>query len=355
MEATTIRLYGEMGRIFGRVHRFWLDTNTPAEAVRALKANIPKIEAYLMNAKDRGIGFAVFRGKRNLSQEELRSHGVDDIRIAPILMGSKSSGIFSIILGAVLIIVGIVLDAFSFGTAGNEFIIAGIGIVAGGIVQMLTPTPKGLNQNQAAANTPNYAFSGPVNTQAQGNPVPALWGELICGSAVVSAGISTSYNVVATQGVTDPSLGGMGGGGCVVIDSIIPGYQSALDVNVGDQLDLVRDASFTTFKGRVSYAQIKVQPCVRIRTESGIELDCSTTAPILCADETCKLAPDLLGAEIPVMDFGDRRIEKVVSVEEIGQREVMHITCENGIFLAGKVRGRYVGHHNKAAIETSIE
>jgi len=29
----TIRLYGKMGAMFGRVHHFALDTNTPAEAV----------------------------------------------------------------------------------------------------------------------------------------------------------------------------------------------------------------------------------------------------------------------------------------------------------------------------------
>lgn len=33
---TTIRLYGKMGAMFGRVHRVKLDTNTPAEAVRYL-------------------------------------------------------------------------------------------------------------------------------------------------------------------------------------------------------------------------------------------------------------------------------------------------------------------------------
>lgn len=29
----TVRLYGTMGTLFGRVHRFALDTNTPSEAV----------------------------------------------------------------------------------------------------------------------------------------------------------------------------------------------------------------------------------------------------------------------------------------------------------------------------------
>lgn len=49
---TTIRLYGKMGAMFGRVHRAHLDTNTPAEAVRYLCSQFPAAKAYLMGAKD---------------------------------------------------------------------------------------------------------------------------------------------------------------------------------------------------------------------------------------------------------------------------------------------------------------
>jgi predicted phage tail protein len=59
----TIRLYGKMGTLFGRVHRFALDTNTSAEAVQALCYQIKGFRAYLTNAKDHGTGFAVFAGK----------------------------------------------------------------------------------------------------------------------------------------------------------------------------------------------------------------------------------------------------------------------------------------------------
>lgn len=66
---TTIRLYGKLGAMFGRVHRVHLDTNTPAEAVRYLCSQFPKAKAYLMGAKDQGVGFAVFRGKENIDAE----------------------------------------------------------------------------------------------------------------------------------------------------------------------------------------------------------------------------------------------------------------------------------------------
>lgn len=40
-------------------------------------------------------------------------------------------------------------------------------------------------------NKPSYAFGGPVNTTAQGNPVPIGYGQREIGGAVISAGIYT--------------------------------------------------------------------------------------------------------------------------------------------------------------------
>lgn len=355
MTMTTVRLYGEAGRRFGRVHQVNLDSGSASEAIQYLKANFRGVEAYFMQAKDRGVGFAVFYGKQNINEKELTvPSGAKEIRIAPILMGSKQGGIFQIILGVVLVVVGIIGEspfgqAFGGGVWGSYALEAGIAMLAGGIVQMLTPTPKGLNTNQAAANTPNYAFSGPVNTQAQGNPVPVLYGELIVGSAVISAGIFTDNQVVSSQPATSVANGGMGGG-CVAVDAVLPGFKCAADVAVGDELETISVVGFERVRRRVTYAQRKMQPCVRIRTTSGIELDCSTTAPILCADNICRLAPTLLGQLIPVSDFGETRIEMVIEVSQIGDREVMHITCDESVFLAGNVAGRYVGHHNMKAI-----
>lgn len=49
----------------------------------------------MVGAKDRGIGYVVFVGGRSIGADELRHPvGNDDIRIAPIVMGSKSGGMF---------------------------------------------------------------------------------------------------------------------------------------------------------------------------------------------------------------------------------------------------------------------
>jgi hypothetical protein len=96
----------------------------------------------------------------------------------------------------------------------------------------------------------------------------------------------------------------------------------------------------------VTYAETKPMPCVRIRTESGIELECSTTAPIADSRGKQILAPNLMGVDILVMDNDEPRVEFVVAIEDIGNRLVRHITCGNKFFLAGKERGRYILHHN---------
>ena len=91
--------------------------------------------------------------------------------------------------------------------------------------------------------------------------------------------------------------------------------------------------------------------CVKITTESGIELECSITAPI--ADEFGNKveAPDLLGIRIPVYDQGKFRLELVVAIKDIGVKEIIHITCGNKFFLAGKEKGRYLFHHNLKPFE----
>jgi predicted phage tail protein len=62
----------------------------------------------------------------------------------------------------------------------------------------LTPTPTiaQSNTNSGTLETQldpqkSYSFSGVQNTSRQGVPVPIIYGETICGSVVISAGIDT--------------------------------------------------------------------------------------------------------------------------------------------------------------------
>lgn len=180
---TTIKLYGAL-RQFGR--EFRLSVRSPAEAIKALCIQIPGFERFLSNAKSRGLEFAVFRGSKNIEEKELGYHGTGEIRIAPVIVGSKRGGILQTIVGAVMIVAGIFLLATPFGA---PLIAAGIGLVAGGVIQMLSPQAKGLKTSAAPENTPGYAFGSAKNTTASGNPVPLCIGERRWGGAIISAAI----------------------------------------------------------------------------------------------------------------------------------------------------------------------
>jgi len=193
----TIRLYSHLGARFGR--EFRLAVASPAEAVRALCALIPGFEKELITSKNRGIGYAVFVGRRNLNQEQLDiPAGGEDIRIAPVLMGAKRGGLFNILLGAALVVVAPYAAGAWASTFGISMTAVGIGstltsigyaLALGGVAQLLTSNQKSVSTSDGPDNGASYNFNGPVNTTAQGNPVPVHYGRLIIGGATISAGI----------------------------------------------------------------------------------------------------------------------------------------------------------------------
>ncbi|CDH31138.1 tail assembly protein [Xenorhabdus bovienii] len=180
----TIRLSGVLIPQFGREYK--LAVSSPIEAIRALSVLIDGFEKFLLTAKERGLTFAVFIGKRNISRDELELSGEGDIRIVPVIIGSKKAGIFQTILGAVMVVAGAFLWATPYGV---PLVMSGVSMMLGGVVQMLSPMPGGLARREDPDNKPSYAFGGPVNSIAQGNPVPIGYGKRRIGGAIISAGI----------------------------------------------------------------------------------------------------------------------------------------------------------------------
>ncbi|MDE9484252.1 tail assembly protein [Xenorhabdus bovienii] len=180
----TIRLSGVLIPQFGREYK--LAVSSPIEAIRALSVIIDGFEKFLLTAKERGLTFAVFIGKRNISRDELELSGEGDIRIVPVIIGSKKAGIFQTILGAVMVVAGVFAWATPYGV---PLVMSGASMMLGGVVQMLSPMPGGLVRREDPDNKPSYAFGGPVNSIAQGNPVPIGYGKRRIGGAIISAGI----------------------------------------------------------------------------------------------------------------------------------------------------------------------
>lgn len=193
----TIRLYSHLGSMFGR--EFRLAVASPAEAVRALCAIVPGFEKELITSKNRGIGYAVFIGKRNVGKEQLHDPAGDEaIRIAPVLLGAKRGGLLNILLGAALVVIAPYAAGAWASTFGISMTAVGVGstltsigyaLALGGVAQLISPNQKGLSTSDGPDNGASYNFNGAVNTTAQGGPVPVHYGRLIIGGATVSAGV----------------------------------------------------------------------------------------------------------------------------------------------------------------------
>jgi predicted phage tail protein len=183
---TTIKLSGSLASKFGRVHRRFLDSGQAWEAFKALKATLEGFKEEIQRLDRLGMRFAIFRNGRNVAEKDFGLGGATEIRIVPLIHGSKRGGLLQTIVGAVLIVAGAFLSATPFGA---PLIGAGIGLAAGGVIQMLSPQASGLRTSAGADNQPSYAFGSAKNTTASGNPVPICIGERRWGGAIISASI----------------------------------------------------------------------------------------------------------------------------------------------------------------------
>jgi len=221
-------LRGELGKQFGRIHEF--DLNTPAEAIRALCANFEGFQQALIGSAERGIGYMVQVGKDVIRPEEEMHNPTgqfEEISITPVLVGAGGAG-GQIALGIGLVALSFLLPGaglfgatsiFGVSAAQGGAILAGLGtavsavgasLILSGTAQLLSPQPADLPgitgtgagggrqssfdpaKNEPADNQTSYIYNGAVNVTAQGNPVPICYGRMRVGSVVVTAGISTA-------------------------------------------------------------------------------------------------------------------------------------------------------------------
>ena len=181
----TIKLYGVLGKKFGK--EFHLAVESTREAVKALSVQVPGFEQFMLTAHEQGLAFAVFQDDENISEDQIDFEtGAKVIKIVPKVIGAGGNGVLQTILGAVMVVVGAV--AMYFGQPwGASLVGAGIGMMVGGIAQMMMPKMDKEDQNQDG-NRANKGFGGAVTTIAQGNPVPILYGQREVGGFIVNAG-----------------------------------------------------------------------------------------------------------------------------------------------------------------------
>nr|WP_315985565.1 tail assembly protein [Burkholderia cepacia] len=183
-----VRLYGRLGAMFGREHRFVI--RSTRDALKALCAMVPGFERELMTSRDRGIEYAVFVGRRNIGENDIPAPvGDDAVRIAPIIRGSKRGGLFQTIAGVALAAVGAVTSFFG-NPFGTQMMLLGASMALGGVAQMLSPHATAANGSSNRKQS--YYFNGAENVTEQGGPVGLPYGRLRIGTTVISQGITAT-------------------------------------------------------------------------------------------------------------------------------------------------------------------
>ena len=191
----TVLLYGELSKRYGKYHRYAV-RNVP-EAIRALEANY---RGFKQSIRADG-QYRIVVDKKLIGEEELGKTAIETIKIIPLVQGS-GKGVGQIIAGIALIAVawwnplgwGAVAGGAGMSGATGALVVSamksvGFSLILGGVSQMLTKTQKLSSGADRPDNKPSYAFDGPVNTTAQGNPVPLAYGRILAGSQVISAGL----------------------------------------------------------------------------------------------------------------------------------------------------------------------
>jgi predicted phage tail protein len=182
----TIVLLGELGRKFGRKHM--LDVKSPAEAIRALCANFKDFASFVASSEERNVAYRVINVRDDIGEDELHYPAGRMITIAPVVAGALPKWLKKVLIGTALIAASFLVPGL--GILAPVAFNVGVSMALGGVAELLTPVPKAPAPQEE--NQPSYIFNGPVNTTAQGHPVPVGYGRMIVGSAVISAGFNVT-------------------------------------------------------------------------------------------------------------------------------------------------------------------
>lgn len=183
----TVNLHGILAERYGG--RFQLDVMSVTEAVRALCVQLRGFRQTVARGE-----FQVLVDGAYLDEEELPMEIGSDtqIDIVPVPVGSKDSGGWiKVILGVALLGYGAFLSGATgiFGISANTFIQMGAGLALSGLGLLLSPTPT-LSNSEKPDDLPSYVFNGALNIAEEGNCIPLCYGTFLCGSLVVSSGLS---------------------------------------------------------------------------------------------------------------------------------------------------------------------
>lgn len=227
-----VRLLGDLGERYGTEHTYH-DLRSPAEAIKLLCVNYPRLQEELIHAHEHGVGYRLIQADVDLGYEDLQLPlGSHDLILTPVVTGSGDGGATQVLAGVGLVAfsiltagagvgflslgAGLTAGTFTLGAAASVAIGSiGTSLILGGVAQMLSPQPvipnlggvgggriRGSGESGATDGPQSitrgtngrqsYMFTGSANTVGVGATVPVIYGQVIAGSQLLSAEVIVS-------------------------------------------------------------------------------------------------------------------------------------------------------------------
>ena len=225
-----VMLAGELGEKYGTHHEYY-NLRTPAEAIKLLCINFPKLQRELMISHHNGVGYKLIQAGAAMGYDELHlPFGSKPMILVPVIAGSGGA-VGQILTGVTLVAAALIfapvaaagggfLGIGGAGLLGSGAIAAGVStaigsigasLVFGGVASLLSPQPElpklsGRRMETTNFNGPgaqgitrgssgeqSYAYRGATNTVGAGVTIPVVYGRALVGGHLLSV------NVVATD------------------------------------------------------------------------------------------------------------------------------------------------------------
>jgi len=228
-------LAGELGEKYGTHHEYY-NLRTPADAIKLLCLNHPRLQKDLLTAHQNGVGYKLIQSGAAMGYDELHlPFGSRPMMLVPVISGSGGGSTTQILVGVGLVAASFLfpgaglfgaVGAFGAGAAGVAGIsttavltattigtaisAVGASLILGGVANMISPQPElpklgsrrmdGTNfrgpgpqgVTRGASGQQSYAYTGPANTVGNGATIPVVYGRAMVGGHMLSVGIEAT-------------------------------------------------------------------------------------------------------------------------------------------------------------------
>lgn len=313
-----VRLHGDLAKEFGKV--WHLNISSPQEAVAAIEANTGKFVRKIKELSDKGMFFRVRSKHHDYSADDLSMNlgSVSRVDIIPVIVGSSAGVRF--VIGAALVATSIIFPS----PYSPHIFTTGVSLMLGSVVEWLTPMPK---KDNVASDKRSWTINGPTDTADQGSPVPVIYGEVLTGAYVVSAGISASD--INTVNNDAPSVN-ISGESHVVFrtGAWAPGTTTIVFVMTADVFELreplVYTWSFSGFAGSTAVrASATNKPVIRL------EVDLSANIFVAQYDLTGSVSVSAQGRTVATETSGTPTTATVTATK------ALTLTINNAVYDGG--------------------